>query len=176
MFIIMVNTHIDQVSHFGGILSWGDFVLTTILPYSMYTITVNNHIDQVLYFLHFFVLGRFYPNNNSTVFYVNILVNTLIDQVSHFGGILSWGGFCPDNNFTVFYVYHYSKQSYRSSLVFFCIFLSWGDFIPTTTLLYSMYNILVNTLIDQVLYFWGDFVLGGFCPNINFIVFICILL
>ena len=103
----------------------------------------------------FFVPGIFYPNNNSTVFYVNILVNTLIDQVSHFGGILSWGGFCPDNNFTVFYVYHYSKQSYRSSLVFFCIFLSWGDFIPTTTLLYSMYNILVNTLIDQVLHFWG---------------------
>jgi len=66
------------------------------------------------------------------------------------------GGFCPNEKSTLSYVYHYSKVSYRSSFVFGGI-LSRGDFVPTTTLPYSMYSITVNIHIEQHM-FWEDFV------------------
>ena len=70
------------------------------------------------------------------------------------------GGFCPNEKSTLSYVYHYRKHSYRSSFVFWGI-LSRGDFVPTTTLPYSMYSITVNIHIEQHM-FWEDFVPGGF--------------
>ena len=72
------------------------------------------------------------------------------------------GGFCPNEKSTLSYVYHYRKHSYRSSFVFLGI-LSRGDFVPTTTLPYSMYSITVNIHIEQHM-FWEDFVPGGFYP------------
>ena len=41
--------------------------------------------------------------------------------------------------------------------------MSWGDFVPTSTLPYPMYIITVNIHMDQVLY------LGGFCPGGDFV-------
>ena len=68
MYIIAVKFHIDQVLYLGGmlsrgILSRGDFVPATNLPYSMYSNTVTIHIEQHM-FLEDFVLGGrggFYP-------------------------------------------------------------------------------------------------------------------
>ena len=163
----------------------------------MYTIRVNNHIDQVLYFLHFFCLGGFCFDNNSTIFYVyfgkhsyrssfvfsviffpgGILSQLLlvgIHQVLYFLHFFCPGGFCPNNNSTVFYVHHFGKHSYRSGFVFLGIFFPWG--ILSQLVLDSMYTIRVNNHIEQVLYLLPFFVLGGFCPDINFIIFICILL
>ena len=122
MYIVMVNTHIDQVSHFGGILSWGDFVPTLILL-SLYVSHYGKH-----FFHDFFGVG----------------------------------GFCPNEKSTLSYVYHYRKHSYISSFVFWGI-LSWGDFVPTTTLPYSMYSITFNIHIQQHMV-WEDFVPGGFYP------------
>jgi hypothetical protein len=68
------------------------------------------------------------------------------------------GGFCPNENSTLSYVYNYSKDSYRSSFVFLGI-LFWEDFVPTTTLPYSMYSITVIIHIEQNM-FWEDFVPG----------------
>ena len=79
-----------------------------------------------------------------------------------FHDFFGMGGFCPNEKSTLSYVYHYRKHSYRSSFVFFGI-LSRGDFVPTTTLPYSMYSITVNINIEQHM-FWEDFVLGGFYP------------
>ena len=69
------------------------------------------------------------------------------------------GGFCPNEKSTLSYVYHYRKHSYISSFVFWGI-LSWGDFVPTTTLPYSMYSNTVNIHIEQHM-FWEDFVIRG---------------
>ena len=65
------------------------------------------------------------------------------------------GGFCPNEKSTLSYVYHYRKHSYRSSFVFWGI-LSWGDFVPTT-------SITLNIHIEQHM-FWEDFVPRVFYP------------
>ena len=84
----------------------GDFVPTTILPYSMYTITVNNHVDQVLYFLHFLSWGDFIPTTTVLYSMYNILGNALIDQVLFFGG-----DFVPTLILLSLYVFYYDKHS-----------------------------------------------------------------
>ena len=85
-----------------------------------------------------------------------------------FHDFFGMGGFCPNEKSTLSYVYHYRKHSYRSSFVFFGI-LSRGDFVPTTTLPYSMYSITVNIHIEQHM-FWEDFVPGGFYPMTDLVL------
>ena len=94
----------------------------------------------------------------SPLLYHSIMVNIHQDQVLYFSGLFVVGGFCSNKNSTLSYVYHYSKHSYGPSFVFGGI-LSWGDFVPTKTLPYSMYSITVIIHIEQNM-FWEDFVPG----------------
>ena len=77
------------------------------------------------------------------------------------------GGFCPDNNFNFFSCGLIQLTLNTKQIMF------WEDFVPGkilsqvgfSPLLY--HSIMVNIHQDQVLYFSGLFVVGGFCSNKN---------
>ena len=117
----MVNTHIDQVLYFGGILSRQQFYLLFMWSNMVNTQYRANH-----------VLVRFFPWEDF-----------ILGRIQSFDLSL-----------------HYCKHSTISSFVYFKFFCRGRDFVPTTTLPYSMYTIIKNTHIDQVLYFGGILSLG----------------
>jgi hypothetical protein len=117
------------------------FFPTTTLPYSRYIITVNIHVDQVLYFLGF-CFGEILSQHQ---FYLLFTSSNTVNTQYRANHVLV--RFCPWEDFIPGRI-----QSFDLSL-----------HVPTTILSYSMYTIMVNTHIDQVLYFggilsWGDFV------------------
>ena len=71
------------------------------------------------------------PRFKSSVIQYNRL-NIQQDQVIYFSGffVVGGGGFYPITISTFSNVYHYIKDSYRLSFVFFSL----GDFVPTTIL------------------------------------------
>ena len=105
--------------------------------------------------------GDFVPTTTLTFSMYSITAFIMI-KFCIFHDFFGVGGFCPNEKSTLSYVYHYRKHSYISSFVFWGIF-SWGDFVPTTTLPYSMYSITFNIHIQQHMV-WEDFVPGGFYP------------
>ena len=129
----------------------------TFFPCGLIQLTLNT--KQIM-FWEDFVPGKISSRVGfSPLFYHSITINIHQDQVLDFSGFFVVGGFCPNKNSTLSYVYHHSKYSYRSSYILWGI-LSWGDFVPTTTLPYSIYSITANIHIEQHM-FWEDFIPGG---------------
>jgi hypothetical protein len=125
----------------------------TFFSFGLIQLTLNT--KQIM-FWEDFVPGKILSRIGFSQLYHSIMVNIHQDQVLYFSGLFVVGGFCPNKNSTLSYVYHYIKHSYGSSFVFGGI-LSWGDFVPTKTLPYSMYSITVNIHTEQHM-FWEDFI------------------
>ena len=90
MYTITVNTHIDQVLYFGGILSWGDFVPTLILS-SLYVSHNGKHSSRssFVFFMIFLAWGDFVPMRSLPYPMYTITGNI------HMNHVLYFGGFCP---------------------------------------------------------------------------------
>ena len=114
------------------------FFPTTTLPYSRYIITVNIHIDQVLYFLGFCFGEILSQHQFYLLFTSSNTVNTQYRANHVLGRFCSWGDFAPGK------------------------ILSRVGFSP---MIY--HSITLNIHQDQVMYFSGFFVVGGFHPNKN---------
>ena len=103
----------------------------TFFPCGLIQLTLNT--KQIM-FWEDFVPGKILSQVGfSPLLYHSIMVNIHQDQVLYFSGLFVVGGFCSNKNSTLSYVYHYSKDSYRSSFVFLGILFS-EDFVPTTIL------------------------------------------
>jgi hypothetical protein len=136
----------------------------------MYTITANIHIDQVLYFGEFCgggILSR-------QQFYLPFMwsfalsqVNIHQGQVLYFSGFFVVGGFCPNKNPIFSYVYHYIKDSYISSFVFWGI-LAWGGFCPDNNFTFFPCGLIQLTLNTKQIMFWEHFVPRKILSRVGF--------